>query len=204
MNEQFEHPVYSRNVIEFVAVGREFCRWIETLETGNRKAFAATALKMLPLLYLKASILKKVEAEMDDFLETIVTEDEYERIRNCVKLTMGRFDDYLEVFTPDMRLSEMPLISAISENIADIYQDIKNFMHNYRTAVTDIMNDALAELINHFETYWGQCLVNVLRAIHQAYYYNDDFESEDKEKDDNFDTGKWLIAQRKREWENDV
>lgn len=180
MNEQFEHPVYSKNVIEFVTVCREFCKWLEDSEIESRKEFAWKALKMLPLLYLKSSILKKPELALDDFLEKFVTEADYEHIRNKINAIMGRFDDYLEVFTPDMQLSETPLISTVSENIADIYQDIKDFMLNYRTAVTEIMNDALVEIITQFETYWGQRLLNVLRAIHQVYYGNDEFDEENE------------------------
>ena len=175
MSNLFEHPVYSKNVIEFVTVGKEFCKWLEEGDIKDRKAFAATSLKLLPLLYLKTSVLEKPELVLDDFLENFVTENDYEYIRKRIKTIMGKHDDYLEVFTADMQLSETPLTSSISENIADIYQDIKDFLLNYRTAVTEIMNDALTEVLNKFEIYWGQRLVNVLRAIHQAYYGNEDF-----------------------------
>ena len=170
MSNIFEHLVYSKNVIEFVTVGREFCKWLEKGDIKDRKSFAATSLKLLPLLYLKTSVIKKPEPILDDFLENFVTENDYEYIRKRVKSAMGKFDDYLEVFTADMQLSEVPLTSSVSENIADIYQDIKDFLLNYRAAVTEIMNDALVEVLNRFEIYWGQQLVNVLRAIHQAYY----------------------------------
>jgi len=171
-----EHPVYSKNVIEFVKVGWEFCNWLEIDDIDKTEVFEWKALKILPLLYLKMSLLVKPESVLDDFLEKTVTEADYDYIRQKVKLIMGRFDDYLEVFTNDIHLSETPIISTVSENIADIYQEIKDFLHNYRTAVTEIMNDALVELITQFEIYWGQKLVNVLRAIHQAYYVNEDLE----------------------------
>jgi len=178
MTDNLNHPVYSKNVIEFVTVCREFCIWLENENVDKRNVFAWKALKMLPLLYLKASVLTKPETVLDDFLEKFVTEADYEIIRNRIKKIFGRFDEYLEVFTPDMLLSETPLISTISENIADIYQDIKDFMLNYRTAITEIMNDALDEIITQFETYWGQKLLNVLRAIHQAYYSNEGFDDD--------------------------
>ena len=185
MNEYFLHPVYSKNVIEFVTVCREFCNWLENLtllhcgdefvveldsENEQIKEFQWKALKMLPLLYLKASVLEKHETVLDEFLEKFVSESDYECIRIKIKTIMGKYDDYLEVFTNDIKLSETPLISSVSENFADIYQDIKDFLLNYRTAITEIMNDALYEIITQFETFWGQRLLNVLRAIHQIYY----------------------------------
>ena len=182
MDKIFDHTVYSKNVIEFVTVCREFCKWLEDGDIKSRKEFAGTSLKILPLLYLKTSVLKKPELILDDFLENFVTEDNYEYVRTRIKTIMGKFDDYLEVFTQDIQLSESPLTSSVSENIADIYQDIKDFILNYRTAVTEIMNDALAEVLNKFEIYWGQQLVNVLRAIHQAYYGNNGFDNNEDDE----------------------
>ncbi len=207
MEESFEHPVYSINVIEFVTVGREFCNWLESFSEQSREEFLDTSLKILPLLYLKANMLPKTEPILDDFVERFVTEEEYDQIRLQLKMKMGGFDEYLEVFTDEMRHSDIPLSSTVSENLADIYQDIKDFLMNYRLAITDIMNDALAEVINHFETYWGQSLVNVLRALHQVRYGNEDLGDYHKAEDpDNMEerkTGHWFISRMQREWDDD-
>lgn len=205
MEDQFEHIVYSKNVIEFVTVGREFCNWLESSQDPDGKVFTGTALKILPLLYLKASFLPKSENMLDDFLESFVTEEDYEFVKHQVMTKMGRFDDYLEVFTADMQRSDVPLSSSVSENMADIYQDLKNFLLNYRTAATEIMNDALVELVRQFELYWGQRLVNVLRALHQVYYSGEPFnesESENDEEGNERDTENWIIAQRQKDWQN--
>ena len=36
------------------------------------------------------------------------------------------------------------------------------------------MNDALYACNEHFKSYWGQKLVNVLRALHSVYYDSSD------------------------------
>ena len=206
--ESFEHPVYSPNVIEFVTVSREFCAWLEGMESQPSRDFVGTALKILPLMYLKATLLPQVSNMLDDFLEKSVSEDEYEALRLLIQRKMGRSDDYLEVFTADMQRSDLPLTSTVSENLADIYQDVKDFLMLYRTAVTEIMNDALVELVQNFQMYWGQRLVNVLRALHQIYYANeplgdeedDDVVSSDPEKRK---TDHWIISQRQREWQDE-
>ncbi len=207
MENQFEHLVYSRNVIELVTVGREFCHWVENVSCQERNEFVGTAIKILPLLYLKASVIPKSEIILNDFLESFVTENDYDNIRNRIMNKMGKFDEYLEVFTADMQRSEVPLSSTVSENLADIYQDIRNFLLNYRTGVTEIMNDALVELIKEFETYWGQRLVNVLRALHMVYYSNDEIADDDDNGQgdditDNIKTDNWIISQRQMEWQN--
>ena len=53
--------IFDKNVIEFVTVAAEFCAFLERAEGMKRKAFVDTTLKILPLLYLKASMLPKCE-----------------------------------------------------------------------------------------------------------------------------------------------
>lgn len=207
--DSFAHPVYSPNVIEFVTVSREFCSWVENLTEQPSREFVNTALKILPLMYLKASMLPLLEMELDGFLEQTVTEEEYEILGLMIQAKMGGSDDYLEVFTADMQRSDLPLSSSVSENIADIYQDVKDFLMNYRTAVTEIMNDALVKLVNNFQTYWGQRLVNVLRALHQIYYSNAELGDDsapilDADKDsEEIKTDHWFISQRQKEWQDE-
>lgn len=64
----------------------------------KRRTFVDTALKLLPLLYLKASLLPQGE-RIDEFdPETFVTEGDYERVRCAIAALMGEKDDYLDVF----------------------------------------------------------------------------------------------------------
>jgi hypothetical protein len=142
----------------------------------------------------------------DDFLEKFVSEEEYQQIQNAILLKMGPYNDYLEVFTADMQRSVEPLTATISENLSDIYQDVKDFLMSYRTAVTEIMNDALIELVNNFEEYWGQRLVNVLRALHEVAFNGEDIDEENDEADpleDKRNKEDWLISKMQKDWQND-
>lgn len=59
--EKESQTIFEKNVIEFVTVAAEFCAFLERAEHMKRKAFVDTSLKILPLLYLKASLLPKCE-----------------------------------------------------------------------------------------------------------------------------------------------
>ncbi|MGM0377315.1 MAG: DUF5063 domain-containing protein [Bacteroidota bacterium] len=207
METDFDHPVYSKNVLEFVAVANEFCSWLEGTPSYERREFVETGRKMLPLLYLKASVLPKTEEMLeDDFLEKFVSEQDYQQILNAVLIKLGPYNDYLEVFTADMQRSVEPLTATISENLADIYQDIKDFLMSYRTAVTEIMNDALIELIQNFEEYWGQSLVNVLRALHNVAFSGENLDEDEDEEDpqeDKRNKEDWLISRMQKDWQQD-
>ena len=205
MEEDFDHLVYSKNVIEFVTVAREYCAWLENTLSSSRRDFIDTGLKLLPLMYLKMVVLPKPSPMLkDDFLDKSVTEEEYQQLFNAVLFKMGPHNDYLEVFTADMQTSVEPLTASVSENLTDIYQDLKDFLMSYRTAVTEIMNDALYELINNFELYWGQRLVNVLRALHQVFFGGEDFDEDSDDQtpqDKQRNTEDWLISRMQKNWQ---
>ena len=176
--------IFERNVVEFVTVAAEFCKFLEQAETTPRNTFVDTSLKILPLLYLKAEMLPACERMGEDDLETFVTEDAYEVLRMNIAGIMAEKDDYLDVFVSEMKYSDQPIRKFISEELADIYQDIRDFIFVFQLGLNETMHDALAVCQENFKLYWGQKLVNALRALHDAKYNgNDDDEEEDDDED---------------------
>lgn len=176
--------IFDRNVVEFVTVAAEFCKFLEQADGAKRSAFVDTALKMLPLLYLKASMLPPCETMGDEAPETYVTEETYEVLRMNLAGVLAERDDYLDVFVSDMKYSDQPITRYISEDLADIYQDIKDFIFVFRLGLNETMNDALAICAENFRLYWGQKLVNTLRALHEVRYAQTDDEEPEEEADD--------------------
>lgn len=138
--------------------------------------FVDTLMKLLPLLYLKAALLPKYEVLDDEYyVEDYVTEDNYNIVRANISIIMGEKDDYLDVFMEDMKYSETPILATVSENLADIYQELKNFVMAYKNASDEEqMMNALAEVKDSFQFSWGQKLVNVQRALHEVRYSEED------------------------------
>jgi hypothetical protein len=167
-------------VIDFVTVVAETCLFLENASEGGRDEFIDKSVKILPLLYLKTSRLKVPEPVFGDGAERVVTEEDYLFVKEQMEPLLGVDDTYLEVFHPDMALSDTPIAAFISENMADIYQELKDFAANYQTADTDVMNDALIVCLEAFVEHWGQKLLNALRALH-ALRYSDSFGEEETE-----------------------
>ena len=170
--------IFDRNVVEFVTVAAEFCKFLEQAEGMKRATFVDTSLKILPLLYLKASMMPKCEMVGEDMPENFVTEETYEIVRMNLAGILGEKDDYLDVFVSDMKYSDQPITKYISEDLADIYQDIKDFIFVFQLGLNETMNDALAICQENFALYWGQKLVNTLRALHDVKYAQADSEDE--------------------------
>lgn len=176
-----DHIVYSPAVIEFVTVAAETCLFLENATEQTREDFIVKSVKILPLLYLKASLVEIPEVVFDDIPERFVTEEDYLYVKEQVEQLLGADDSYLEVFHPDMAISDTPIAVFVSENLADIYQELKDFAANYQTIDTDIMNDALAACLKAFGEHWGQKALNALRALH-AVRYGDNFTADEDEE----------------------
>ena len=168
--EVFDQIVYSKNVIEFVTVANEYCSFVENNASFSQRQFVEKAQKIFSLLYLKASMLPDIDDENAETPDKYVTEVDYNFLLESISSKLGEHDGYLEVFDPNMQFSDAPLESSIAENICDIYQDLKDFIFAFRIGTVEIMTDALWECQNNFKEFWGQKLVNGLRAIHALIY----------------------------------
>lgn len=177
--------IFERNVIEFVTVAAECCKFLEQAEGMKRTTFVDTALKILPLLYLKASLLPECKTIGDETLESFVTEETYEVLRMNLADILAEKDDYLDVFVSEMKYSDQPITKYISEELADIYQDLRDFIFIFQLGLNETMNDSLAICQENFRLYWGQKLVNTLRALHDVKYNQSDDEEDNEEECDN-------------------
>ena len=161
---------YNKNVIDFVTVAVEFCAFLEKEQLPTRTEWIDNVLKILPLLYIKASLLPETWEMNDESPPTFVQESDYTIIANRVAEIMGDEDTYLDVFVDDMKYSDTPVSAFVSENVADIYQDVRNLVSVYQYELTEQMNDALHVCVSNFRDYWGQKLVNLLRPLHALKY----------------------------------
>ena len=152
--------VYEKNTVEFVTVGVEFCAFLEKANEKTFDTFVPVLQKLLPFLYLKAAMVEKPIQIGEDELSAFVTEVDYEAIRVAISRILEEKDDFFNGAES----------TSISECVADVYQDIKDCVLNYKTGQEDVMNDAIEKCIDNFQTYWGARLLDALNAIHKISY----------------------------------
>jgi hypothetical protein len=210
MPDQKEALVYSGQVIEFVAVANETCSFLELSSAFSRPDFVDKTRKILPLLYYKATLLPTTEPVYEDGTEKFVTEEGWRMVHDSILKKLGRYNDYPEVFDPVVKDTEDQVGGSIAENLADIYQDLKDFVMLYRMGTVDLMNDALWECMQHFEQGWGQKLLNALRALHNLMHGGEDLGAEDEgegkdrsENESSRDTENWIFTKRKKNWDEE-
>ncbi|MDO4715295.1 MAG: DUF5063 domain-containing protein [Bacteroidales bacterium] len=163
--------IYRPEAIAFVADATQYCIAMEQTEQPTRGALVTTLRQLLPVLYLKVNQLPYVEVE--DFFEElpeVVTEADYDYVRRRIAVIMGEQDDYLDVLVEDMKYSDRPIRKSVSEDLADLYQPLRNFVESYKQGNEDTMLLALAQIQEDYAQNWGQVLLSVLRALHDVYY----------------------------------
>jgi len=162
--------VLSKYTEDFVRAALDFCILLEKTKPDEKEQFVDNMVKVLPLLYLKASVIPPLDENYDSDLEVKVTEDMYDHIRENISELLGDDNLYLETFHPDINLSDTPIAVKVSEDLADIWQDLGNFIFVFKNGEKKTMNDSLLQCLLNFKKYWGQRLVNSLRALHNIKY----------------------------------
>ena len=171
--EKEEKIIYSRQVIEFAASANEYCKYLEGIkETGGIEILKVMQ-RLLPFIYLRASLLPLVEPILEDGNEKTVTEFDWTRMHDTL-LAKTADNDPFPVVVDIGDPADGLYTGSIAESLADIYQDLKNFIVSYKSGNDDVMNDAVWEVLMNFEEFWGKKMLNVLVAIHTVLYSVDD------------------------------
>lgn len=195
------NPVSSKEVIEFVAIAKDYCLFVDNAEKPVIREFVAKAHEILIKLYLQALYLPELTAKYEDYNEHTVTEKEYEKIRKKINEKLGHYDSYHDVNSPVKQISDKPSGECISEDMSDIFQEIKDFTMLYKSGRKELMYEAIWECSQSFKNYWGQRLTNSLRALHFLCFSGeelaelaDDSVIEEELKVDDLDTTDWIIS----------
>ena len=176
-NIEENEPQLTQSVLELLTVATEFCRQVEREDQTTAQDLINVMLILLPMVYLKTSLVNDAEP-VDGFNENRVTEGDYNLVRNRIAAILGDQDSYLDVFVQEFKYSDRPILCTVSEDLADMYQALREFVECYRWGNEEVRQVALADLKENFKLYWGQKLLNALRAIHDIKYGDKAFDEE--------------------------
>lgn len=163
-------PVYSKNTLEFIAVAKSYCDVLETLDQLDKDRLVDVMIKMLPLLYLKATMLPSTDLLGDGTVERFATETAYGLIVEQLANLLEADDAYLNLYHPDIALADGAVAASVSEGLADLWQVLFDVVEAFRQGFEESMNDALYMCTDSFAEAWGSTLLDVLRALHRIKY----------------------------------
>lgn len=161
----------SANSITFIALTNEYCQLLEQ-PMYEKLEFLRRVQQLLTRIYVVVSDIPTDETMLGFQTATrqLLQENQYDAVRRQVNALVAEDDVYLEVFMEDMKYSDTPVSTSISENLADLYQEFYNFIGSIEDIEVAAQQLIIAECQEHFMAYWGTTLCNVIRAIHHILY----------------------------------
>jgi Domain of unknown function (DUF5063) len=161
--------VYSSEMVEFVRRANAFCNYLEQLHGTEGRAFITESIKHLSGIYHTFLYTGKSEPVLDSSAEATVTEQEWSALFQKISMILGPHNDILRMADEsEFDRSEM-VNHTISEDLADLFQELRDFTTLYSLGVEELMNDAAWELGERFAEHWGAKLLRALLALNELY-----------------------------------
>jgi hypothetical protein len=171
-----------KGTMEFLTVASEYCAFVEKARKFSRTDFVTKLHKILALVYLKMTLLKDdPEYDLMGEPEAFLSEYDYEHIRSIVSARLGSLDHYIDIDHATSYDDEAEQME-VSQCVADVYNNLKNFVENFHTGSEEAASASRQELIADFRDTWGPRALSLLLALH-TFVYSPDLDDED---DDGF------------------
>lgn len=171
MSNDSQEKTTSRNVIEVITIANEYCLFIEEVAKYDRQYIFHYLQKILPLLYLKASLLPEISVSNPDANERFVTQENWQDIYNNLHNLIGKNDAFYHLVSESNNDNEI-IKGSIAENLSDIYQDLKDFLLLYQKNSLAARENAVASCKNLYENNWGLKLLLVLQVLHKLVFFS--------------------------------
>lgn len=165
MTQPTTEPAYSKAVIETLTVANEYCLFIEKIENFPTEELFPFLQKIITLLYLKGCLLPEIVVESDEANERFMTAEQWELIFGELRKKLANNDEFwsLDLDGPD---ETTPIKASISEQLTDVYQDLKDFVLLYQKNTKAAKQNAAANCKALFNSHWGIRIIDVLKFIH--------------------------------------
>ena len=158
-------------LIEIASLAKSYCELCQGAREFTREEFTNRALDLLPRIYWNFFDLSAgISLGETEYFSDYVDEGIYEEIRQGIASVMGGSDTFLETFEEDMKYSETPITSSVSECMADIFQPLFNFVSIVQDSEGSQIQEAYISCREDFENYWSQTLCNALKALNNIKY----------------------------------
>lgn len=148
----------------FADTAQDYCDWLEA-EPHSQQDEHQIATRMIACLYANALQLPAInrsgaQATTDTALPILPSSAKKALIQ---RLDNFPFQYYWEVYQPVTLDPEQPGCGDITEDLADIYSDIKDGLLLYKSGMVEA---AAHHWRATFERHWGQHATSALKALH--------------------------------------
>ena len=144
----------------FVAIAKQYISWVEGGNTRSIKDIEYVH-DLLLSLYAAAFTLE-YSPDASELEEERITHEGWEIIRRSFNGLP--FDYYQEMFDPLDFSDSSPVVASLSDDLADIYRDLKPAIIAYDKGK---IREAEDNIKRNFEIHWSEHAISALKAIRQ-------------------------------------
>jgi len=177
MTDMQDDITMGKNALEMVLVANEYCVFMESIDKKNKMSIFDFVHRVVPLMYTKGSLLPDVTVEYPEANMRFVTEEQWERLFTLLREKFGEDDEYW-IIDPQYINETEPLKASLSENLSDIYQDMKDFVLLYQKNTIAARQNAVAGCKQLFAEHWGYKTGKIMARLHHLIYSGTDEEEE--------------------------
>jgi hypothetical protein len=150
-------------VTQFVAEARRYCALIENEEGSGPSAFEQECLPVLLRLYHQILLLPSADPNKPELPERILHE-EWQAVRERTA-RRTEHDQYWEVFEPFAENKPDPIHGSISDDLTDIWCDVKRGLSMFDSGKPNCVKDAVWHWRFSFGSHWGHHVAGAIRAF---------------------------------------
>jgi hypothetical protein len=154
-----------RHLIEMFTLAGEYCLTIENAENLPKEELYRFISRISPLLYVRGILFPDTEEPEEEGNDRLVTEEQWEMVFNTLRNKFGVEDNFF-VINPDADDSNELLKGSLAENLADVYQDMKDFAWLMSKNTVISRQYAAFEVKRLFKSNWGLKILNAQWVLH--------------------------------------
>ncbi|ESA36370.1 hypothetical protein N836_00420 [Leptolyngbya sp. Heron Island J] len=155
-------------ITQFIQLIHQYLYLLDGLPQANLtgREFLIECAILLPKIYSLSHKLPEVELPEDESIQEITVSIQAPTI--AINRLLGEYDLYSEVFDPVVDTEA--ITTTISDDLSDIYLDLKRPLIKYKTGIAANQCIAIWEWRFNLQGHCGDHLVDVLRPIHRLVY----------------------------------
>lgn len=170
------NAIQDEAVSHFAKSAQEFCSLLEKSASISDKEFVQQAAYLLATLYAAGLSLPTLDNGPEE-QQASIEDTSFEHTSEIERQTgqkLGKHNLYWEFYDPYDQSN--PLTTTLSDDLSDIYGDIKRGLIAYQKGTARSVSAAVWEWKFHFIIHWSDHAVDALRAIHRIVspYLNDE------------------------------
>ncbi len=164
--EDIKSPV----IMNFVKTAGRFCELLEQASQKRTGELIHEIQELLPEIYTKGARLPLPRYCYDEEPTTFVKEDDYAMIHTALQEKFELFTG-ITGMSPGTLPNQHELVSfGLAEGIADIYEELKNFVKLYEIGLPQTSNDSVWFCRKSFENRLGPGIIDSLKSLHSLIY----------------------------------